>query len=469
MKRRFILLVTFLVLALTACTVTTQSSQTTTTQSSTTTSQTTQTTTTTTSQTTQTTKEEFKSNAKNIKNYVSKEGDIPLIHINTNDKVFPYDKKNYIKGTFRITEQPNQDNVIFETATMGVRLRGNSTSAAPKKAFRVKFDSKQSLFGLPKAKSWVLLANYFDKSNLRNYLAYLTANKLSNLKFQPSSIFVDVNFNGEFLGTYLLCEQMQTGEGRVDIEQEVWDINNPSYFIELDALERIKEDGLEAGVEYFSTYDQYFAIKYPEKPDLTNKGCLTLSKIMTLMFQLIEEKGNYEQILDVDSIIDFYLIQELFKNVDVGTSSVYYYFQDGKLYAGPVWDFDIGLEAVGRNNRDDTYGHYEDAELYARYRNKMFSMLFEDPRFEQKVKDRYQEVRPILQTIYDEIYTARLYLTDAVLRNDKKWPIPGDLNTWISSRYKQEYQDLTNNVQHINYLKSKLDKQFEILDKYYLA
>ena len=100
---------------------------------------------------------------------------------------------------------------------MRIKLRGNSTLGAAKKPFRIKFDSKQSLFGLEKSKDWVLLANYYDKSNLRNYLAYLTANKMTNLGFQPSSIFVDVYFNGEYYGLFTLCEQMEVNPGRVDI------------------------------------------------------------------------------------------------------------------------------------------------------------------------------------------------------------------------------------------------------------
>lgn len=463
MKKRFILLATVLVFALSACTLTTKSN---TTLNTTTTTN--KVTTTTTSKQTTTTKEEFKSKAKNITNYVSKEGDIPLIQINTENNEFPKDKENYVKGTLKITEQPNEDNTLFEEASMGIRLRGNSTSAAPKKPFRIKFDEKQSLFGLPKAKSWVLLANYFDKSNIRNYLAYLTANKLSNLSFQPSSIFVDVEFNGTKLGTYILCEQMQTGKGRVDIEQDEWDISNPTYFMEFDALERIKEDGLQPGVEYFSTHDNYFAIKYPETPELTRKACMNISKIVDLIYTLVDSKGDYEKYLDVDSMIDFYLVQELFKNVDIATSSVYFYFQNGKLYAGPVWDFDIALEAVGISKTNEDYKNYDQSELYASKYNKLYSMLFNDPRFVQKVKDRYKEVRSILLEVYDEIEITKTYLTPAITRNNIIWPIPGDTSAWVSSRYKQEYLDLKTNEQHIEYLISQLNHQFNILDKAYL-
>ena len=175
-----------------------------------------------------------KENYGNILDYMTEDGGIPLIRIKTDEGKFPQDKENYVDGTLEIVEKTGSDKVIFEKADMGVRLRGNSTLESPKKAFRIKFDKKQSLFDLPAAKSWVLLANYFDKSNIRNYLAYLTAHKLDNLYFQPSCIFVEVEFNGDYIGLYLLCEQMQTGEGRVDIEQDEYDDTNGSYFMELD-------------------------------------------------------------------------------------------------------------------------------------------------------------------------------------------------------------------------------------------
>ena len=118
-----------------------------------------------------------------------------------------------------ITEQ-NTKNVIHETTEMKIRVRGNSTSAPDKKPYKLKFNKAQSLFGLKAAKDWVLLSNYFDKSNIRNYLAYDLANKLDNLNYQPSSIFVDVYINNEYLGLYTLSEQVEANRGRVDIEDD---------------------------------------------------------------------------------------------------------------------------------------------------------------------------------------------------------------------------------------------------------
>lgn len=403
----------------------------------------------------------------NILDYMSEDGGVPLIRIKTEDSVFPYDKENYVDGTLEIVEQPNTEKVIFEAADMGVRLRGNSTLEAPKKAFRIKFDKKQSLFDLPAAKSWVLLANYFDKSNIRNYLAYLTAHKLDNLYFQPSCIFVEVEFNGEYMGLYLLCEQMQTGKGRVDIEQDEYDNTNGSYFFELDFEDRILADGLVKNVSYFESNGMNFALKYPDDDDATYDRCLYIKSFMDTVFMKIKNKTNYETVMDVDSFIDFYIIQELFKNVDSIQSSVYYYVENKMLYAGPVWDFDIALGVVGKNDHNWDYSWYEEYIYWVKEQNKVYNMLFADPDFFQAVKERYTEIRPILRDIYKEIDLIEQYLSDEFARNEQKWSLPGDTNSYISYRYASEYQKIKSTEGHIKYLELKLSEQFYYLDELY--
>ena len=150
---------------------------------------------------TETTNDQSES-SKNVTSYLDKNNDVYRVNITTENNEIPNNKEAYVNGWVNITDQKYTE-AILETQPMKIRLRGNSTSAPEKKPFKIKFNNKVSIFGLPEAKDWVLLANYFDKTNLRNYLAYLTANKLENLDFQPSSIFVDVYLNNEYFGLYL--------------------------------------------------------------------------------------------------------------------------------------------------------------------------------------------------------------------------------------------------------------------------
>lgn len=410
---------------------------------------------------------EVPSKAKNIKNFVSEENEVPKIIINTKDKVFPYNKEDYIKGNLKIVEQPNTENIIFEEATMGIRLRGNSTLDAPKKAFRIKFDEKQSLFGLEKSKSWVLLANYFDKSHMRNYLAYLTANKLDNLDFQPSSIFVEVEFNGEYLGLYLLCEQMQTGKGRVDIEQDDFDAN-PSYLMELDFLDRILADGLVKDESFFESNGLYFAFKYPEDEDATKERCKYIKEFVDNVFDSIRNKKDYESLIDVDSLIDYYLVNELFKNVDAVQTSVYFVFTDGMLKAGPVWDFDIALGVVGRNENSNMYEGYQNSKMWLKDNNPLYKLLFNDQKFVDKVIARYNEVRPLLAEVYSELLLAVEILDEEIERDVNKWGIPGELWPWIATQYSIEYRTMWSFKDHISFLKKQLNIQFINMDNEFL-
>ena len=405
---------------------------------------------------------------RNVENFVSEQGEVPKIIIYTRDNVFPYDKENYVKGTLQIVEQPNEENVIFEEAPMGIRLRGNSTYDCPKKPFRIKFDQKQSLFGLPKAKSWVLLANYYDKSHMRNYLAYLTANKLNNLDFQPASIFVEVEINGEYQGLYLLCEQMQTGTGRVDIEQDEYDPANPTAFFELDFLDRILADGLVENQSYFETHGYYFGLKYPDSDDITVAQCANIKRYVDRAFNKIFTAHNYDLVIDVDSFIDYYLINELFKNVDVVQTSVYFYLKDGMVFAGPVWDFDIALGVVGKNEHSSIYEVYQRSTLWVKEYSRYYKALFSDIDFLNQVKARYQEVRSLLAEVYTELEIALDLLEEELQRDVAKWGIPGELYMWLSGEYCTEYRELKTYDEHIAYLKKQLNMQFIYMDNEFL-
>lgn len=109
-------------------------------------------------------------------NFLGSDDDVYRINITTYNNKFPEHHELFTSGMLNITEQDTSI-VLLEDKEMEIRIRGNSTREPAKKAWKIKFFQKQSLFDLPKAKDWVLLANYFDKTNIRNYLAYRLANK----------------------------------------------------------------------------------------------------------------------------------------------------------------------------------------------------------------------------------------------------------------------------------------------------
>ncbi len=140
---------------------------------------------------------------------------IPTVMIHTQDNVHPYDKENNIAGTISIV---SQEGIL--TATGGVRLRGNASLGFPKKPYRIKFEKKQRPLDAPaKAKKWTLLSNYSDKTLIRNLCAFELSRRLG-LEYTPYGTLVDVVFNGEYVGCYQLCDQVEVNEGRVPVSEE---------------------------------------------------------------------------------------------------------------------------------------------------------------------------------------------------------------------------------------------------------
>ncbi len=401
--------------------------------------------------------------------HIENNHDLPIFDIHTVNNVFPEDKETYIDGDISVIDYQNDTySIDLVNASMGIRLRGNSTMPANKKPFRIKFNEKQSLFGLTKAKSWVLLANFYDKSNLRNYLAYTMANQMDYLDFQPSSIFVEVCFNGEFLGLYLLSEQMQSGKGRVDIEDDIDEVTGmPSYFIELNSRAADPEENLIPNVEFFISCRGVFEYKYPEPNDDNTLNPGVNDYIVNYIYETNEaiQNGNYEDYIDVDSFIDYYIVEELFKNVDVADTSQYYVkYANGKLKMGPVWDFDISLGVID-------YPEYWANKLHVRTRDIWYNYLFNDPVFLQKVKERYTAIR---HTYIDDVLN---HFSDIIVKLDKaqqanlqRWPLEYDTgHGWfIEEHYNESYKNINSLQGHYVYLELQLTNQMDVLDSYYL-
>ena len=422
---------------------------------------------------------------KNINNFLGSDNDLYRINITTeNEEFLKNNTDEYTKGSLSITEQ-DETKVILDSKAMGIKLRGNSTRSALKKPFKIKFDKKQSLFGLKAAKKWVLLANYYDKSNIRNYLAYLTANKLTCLGFQPSSIFVDVYLNNNYYGLFLLCEQMEENKGRVDIEDKVSANGLGSFFLEVD--ERIKDeykDGEGKAYFYFpfegkSSY--YFSFKYPSYDDYLEyiekndeKNISKYNNDISWLYEFLSNalySPNYTDYLDISSFIDYYLVEEFFKNVDVGSTSQFYYIDSSleniKLTAGPVWDFDIASGAV--DDHTGIYNMYYNSELFVRAKDPLYAELFLNDSFTELVKKRYQEVRDeVFLSVFDEIDIAKEKLKKAQDRNVAKWPLSNERSTWVEVyALGIDYLELASINEHYDYLTRFLKRRLNTMDYYY--
>ncbi|TSD64011.1 hypothetical protein FFF34_015735 [Inquilinus sp. KBS0705] len=344
---------------------------------------------------------------------------LPIFYINTASPVVS--KDDYVDGSLSIN--PNVDLDQDSSAmVMQIKGRGNSTWGMPKKPYKIKLDKKASIFGLTAAKSWVLLANYSDKTLMRNYLAYNLSQQLKG-DFTPHGIFVEVIMNGQYAGNYLLCEQVEIKPGRVDItELKASDVSGDAitggYLVELDQRK-------DAEFMFSTAGNLPFSIKEPEDivpvqlDYIHNYMQQTENAILAADFA--NPTTGYAKYINTDSFINWFLVNELFKNQDAANFSSMYYYKDrgGKLGMGPAWDFDLGAGNVDYSDATKPEGWWVRDGLW-------FSHLFEDPAFKAKVRARWDHMKANeLPAMHKSITDTKAYLTESANENFRAWDILG--------------------------------------------
>jgi hypothetical protein len=239
-----------------------------------------------------------------------------------------------------------------------IKNRGRSSNfASVKKSFRIKFDSKQKIFNFKgKEKRWTLIANHFDRSFLRNVLAFKIS-EIMQLKFTPRCSPVDVILNGNYQGNYYLCDKIEVGKNRVNItELEPTDVTEPNisggYLLEIDASSGFNpwygQQGGNSGKLPANTFKTVKGIvgkiEFPEEDELVPEQ---KDYIVEKLNQFEDEVYNgILDSIDLESYSKYFLVEEFSGDPDNVFSSFYFTKErnDDKFYFGPVWDFDLGFD-----------------------------------------------------------------------------------------------------------------------------
>ena len=282
------------------------------------------------------------------------------------------------------------------------------------------------------------------------------------------------------MGVYLLCDQIQTGDGRVDIDEMLSGDPDTGYLIEVD--NRAKDEGT-LGVDYFAAADgKTYTLKTPETDDPNYDPEIYLSYIENYVNQCIAvmDSKDWNEIckyIDVDSFVDTYLVQELFCNIDCHSFSFYFYKEKGgKLYAGPIWDFDLsaGNNNYGIGNEQESRPDQDiinEGELWAASKNKWYKSLLECDEFVTLVKEKLVEYKPLFWQVIDLTETDSKNQTSyysmysqAMERNFERWDIMGKY-VWPNP----EVLVSTNNTLklQLSYLNSWLHSRYGTVCKYY--
>ena len=384
-----------------------------------------------------------------------RQSNLPTLFITTTNSQPVVDKVNYVPGNIVIKSAESTEELSMAT---GIRLRGNSTLSMAKKSFRIKLDKKTRILNLPaKAKSWVLLANYGDKTLMHDAVAAKISSILG-LDFSPSARFVDLVLNGTYLGNYMLTDQMEAGPGRVNIdEQDSTIVTEPNitggYLLEL--------DGFAADPDTWFTSEKGLKITV-HSPDVVNPTQLAYIQNYINGFEdalfsadFSDPIKGYRAIVDTTSLINWYIGCELTGNSDSFWSTYIYKKRlDNKLYFGPMWDYDIAF------NNDNRLG---DATLKLMRQNAFdprtwIEQMWLDPWFQKAVWRRWQQITANnllgkLNTYIDE--TASLINISEQL-NFRTWNI---LNKRV---YLEEYLFNTYG-EGVDYLKTYLSQRVSFL------
>ena len=310
-----------------------------------------------------------------------------FIQLNGDATLYGLNKEDYTGAQVTMTNA-GENNISLRSA--GVRLRGNSTAYQPKRPLRIKFDSAVSVMGRPAEKSWVLLANFFDFSMMRNYVAYDMYREFGTpgKTFPSMCEFVDVYVNGVYQGVYTLCDQIDTGEGRVNVSENAKkDGPDTGYLIEFDG--RAPDEGVE-GVDFFYTAEGLpIAIKTPDPDDgIDPEYVAFIKKYCDDSFAAIQS-GDWAEIqsfIDIDTFIDFFMLAEIYQLTDIGGLSVYLNKdKGGKLRMGPMWDYDLSCGNAIHTPQEPT------GTLWAESQNVFFRRLMRIPEFQLLYLTKYME------------------------------------------------------------------------------
>ncbi|MCI6758359.1 MAG: CotH kinase family protein, partial [Bacteroides sp.] len=332
----------------------------------------------------------------------------------------------------RMTVYNADGSVDMATTNCGVRLRGNSTQKLPKKPFAVKLTAKRPILGMPTHKRWCLLANWLDRSMIRNLVGFAAAKATTEawkaesidegMVWNPSGKSVELVIDGRHVGNYLLCEQIKIGSKRLNIN---------------DCYEDLVADGLSSSFEDCGYLVEFDVMQDENYKGITSRGITWQLKDDVLpadyasqigaKIQAIEDaikKGDfaaYSQLIDIPSFIDQWFVVELAMNREyTEPRSLYSYYNGGndKLHAGPVWDFDRGTfqnptEAqkmgssrvksydafLSSSSKVSKSGGYKENQQPCLW----YPLLMNDPEFVRMVKSRWSALYPHLLAVTDEI------------------------------------------------------------------
>ena len=318
------------------------------------------------------------------------EYNLPVVYIWIENGKEVWSKENYLPARISISTENAAYGDFPELEECDVRIkgRGHFTWQFKKKPYKIKFEKKTSILGMNASKDWVLLANYVDRSLIQNYVAMEMGKVLTNLPYHSNQYPVDVFVNGTYRGVYTLGEQLEVKKERINLEKDSKEADT-DYLLEVGGV----DDGQELGKDYFNTETlKFVAIKHPDTDKITDEQREYIINYMTETEEAVKNLTNYEDYIDVDSLVDWVIMHELTYNLDSCFRRSCYMIKEkgGKLKMGPLWDFDLAFGSYARYVKGDyatvgTEGGYVGITW--------MNYLMKDKAFMEKLTTRWNEIK----------------------------------------------------------------------------
>lgn len=361
---------------------------------------------------------------------------LPVIHLTTETSkpTFEFDQ-DYNDGGFALDPAGEEGTAI--DAGVRIRSRGSSTwgGVPGKKSYQVEFGSKVSVLGMAPARKWVLLANYFDPSHLRNWTA-MQISEATGLAWTPQARWVEVYLNGDYRGLYQVFEKVDVAKDKIALDKldptvTGGDAITGGYLLQITWGANPEKDG------WITPHQVKIHVQRPKKKNSNAeqfdyiRDHVDAFEAALFADDFTDPDTGYRRYLDVDSFIDLWIVQELTVNTDAYVDSLYFYKKrgDDKLYFGPAWDFDtsLGTRLMFRGQTDKpwfTTSPWHSAtnpgeELIGEPRWAI--RLFEDPWFRARVAQRWQKALPGIEKIPAELLEASELIAPAKVNDQLRW------------------------------------------------
>ncbi len=384
--------------------------------------------------------------------------DIPILCLYTDDGSEIDSKENYKSGYMVLDG---------ETYTLSVKGRGNASwNTFPKHSYRIKLDKKAKLCSMTADRDWCLIGNYVDPSLLRNKVASEMAKSMSGLPYTPEYRSVDLFINGKYEGIFMLSEKIEDDEDRVPLGERV--VGEAGKIADLGFLIEFGWDFSSENVwsrDYFDT--DYCLRMYIKEPELTEPNTAEYRYIRDYVkaaeAAIVKGEG-YEDYIDVDSWVDWFIVNELTYNTECAFYRSLYMYKPvgGKLTAGPIWDYDM---AFGNNliDRSDYKGwcsvDYVSSWMYENWA----CFLVKSDDFMARVRARWREVRDdLLDTAKSALFEEAALIEPSVPSNFKRWDKV--LNRQIGNS-RASTLGFSTWRQHVDYIESFLDSRAAEIDR----